>query len=89
MGLGFRTEVREHARCGYGVRPAESSSPARIVSPSASLAAQDLQGPSVLFGGDLASGKTLPQDLLRRVPGRFLGGRRNGFGGRGGSESRL
>src|SRR5919112_1855335 len=32
-------------------------------------AAEDLDGPLVLLGGDLASGEALPEDLLRRVPG--------------------
>src|SRR5215207_3128006 len=32
-------------------------------------AAEDLNGPLVLLGGDLASGEALPEDLLRRVPG--------------------
>src|SRR5918998_1275674 len=34
-------------------------------------AAQDLDGPLELLGGDLAPGEALPEDLLRRVPGRL------------------
>src|ERR687894_2747021 len=34
-------------------------------------AAEDLDGPLELLGGDLASGEALPEDLLRRVPGRL------------------
>ena len=34
-------------------------------------AAENLNGPLVLLGGDLASGEALPEDLLRRVPGRL------------------
>lgn len=34
-------------------------------------AAEDLNGPLVLLGGDLASGEALPEDLLRRIPGRL------------------
>src|SRR5918998_1502690 len=32
-------------------------------------AAEDLDRPLELLGGDLASGEALPEDLLRRVPG--------------------
>src|SRR5918997_3040059 len=63
-GVRARSLLLWHSPSGVFIAP-------WFVGSSASLAAQDLQGPSVLFGRDLAAGKALPQDLLRRVPGRF------------------